>query len=127
MIYFHLQNDDIRFWTDHAHWDAEHARTRLAIARLDELAGYLPPNPHIEYDRGLLWFHHVGNGTQAREHFLESYRLATEQRIRGTQWFAARYLWKVVDSVDEAEHWRYSSARNYAGLAGLIPVYREWL
>lgn len=29
--------------------------------------------------------------------------------------------------VDEAEHWRYSSARNYAGLAGLIPVYREWL
>ena len=105
MIYFHLQNDDIRFWTDHAHWDAEHARTRLAIARLDELAGYLPPNPHIEYDRGLLWFHHVGNGRQAREHFLESYRLATEQGIRGTQWFAARYLWKVVDSVDEAEHW----------------------
>jgi tetratricopeptide (TPR) repeat protein len=105
MIYFHLQNDDIRFWTDHAHWDAEHARTRLAIARLDELAGYLPPNPHIEYDRGLLWFHHVGNGRQAREQFLESYRLATEQGIRGTQWFAARYLWKVVDSVDEAEHW----------------------
>ena len=29
--------------------------------------------------------------------------------------------------VDEAEHWRYSSARNYAGLAGLLPVYREWL
>jgi len=29
--------------------------------------------------------------------------------------------------VDEAEHWRYSSARNYAGLTGLIPVYREWL
>jgi len=29
--------------------------------------------------------------------------------------------------VDEAEHWRYSSARNYAGLEGLIPVYREWL
>lgn len=28
--------------------------------------------------------------------------------------------------VDKAEHWRYSSARNYAGLAGLIPVYREW-
>jgi REP element-mobilizing transposase RayT len=29
--------------------------------------------------------------------------------------------------VDEAEHWRYSSARNYAGMAGLIPVFREWL
>ena len=29
--------------------------------------------------------------------------------------------------VDEAEHWRYSSVRNYAGLAGLIPVYRERL
>jgi len=29
--------------------------------------------------------------------------------------------------VDEAEHWRYSSARNYAGLVGLMPVYREWL
>ena len=29
--------------------------------------------------------------------------------------------------VDEAGHWRYSSARNYAGLSGLIPVYREWL
>ena len=29
--------------------------------------------------------------------------------------------------VDEAEHWRYSSARNYAGLEGLIPIYREWL
>jgi len=28
--------------------------------------------------------------------------------------------------VDEAAHWRYSSARNYAGLPGLIPVYREW-
>jgi tetratricopeptide (TPR) repeat protein len=105
MIYFHLQNDDVRFWTDHAHWDAEHARTRLAIARLDELAGHFPPNPHIEYDRGLLWFHHAGCGKRAREHFLESYRLASEQRIRGTQWFAARYLWKVVDSVDEAEHW----------------------
>jgi len=29
--------------------------------------------------------------------------------------------------VDKAEHWRYSSARSYAGLAELIPVYREWL
>lgn len=29
--------------------------------------------------------------------------------------------------VDEAVHWRYSSARNYAGLAGLIPVYMAWL
>ena len=28
--------------------------------------------------------------------------------------------------VDEAEHWRYSSARNYAGLPGLISVFREW-
>ncbi len=105
MMYFHLQNDDIRFWTDHAHWDAEHARTQLAIARLDELAGHFPPNPHIEYDRGLLWFHHAGNGKRAREHFLKSYRLATEQRIRGTQWYAARYLWKIADSADEAEYW----------------------
>jgi tetratricopeptide (TPR) repeat protein len=105
MIYFRLQNDDVRFWTDHAHWDAEHARTRLAIARLEELAGHFPPNPHIEYDRGLLWFHHAGCGKRAREHFLASYRLAAEQGIRGTQWFAARYLWKVLDSADEAEHW----------------------
>jgi putative transposase len=29
--------------------------------------------------------------------------------------------------VDKAEHWRYSSARNYAGVAGLLPVYMEWL
>jgi putative transposase len=29
--------------------------------------------------------------------------------------------------VDETVHWRYSSARNYAGLDGLLPVYREWL
>jgi REP element-mobilizing transposase RayT len=28
--------------------------------------------------------------------------------------------------VDEAVHWRYSSARNYAGLPGLIPVYMDW-
>lgn len=28
--------------------------------------------------------------------------------------------------VDRAEHWRYSSARNYAGLNGLIPIDR-WL
>jgi len=24
--------------------------------------------------------------------------------------------------VDKPEHWRYSSARNYAGLEGLIPI-----
>jgi REP element-mobilizing transposase RayT len=28
--------------------------------------------------------------------------------------------------VDKAEDWRYSSARNYAGLPGLIPVFTEW-
>ncbi len=28
--------------------------------------------------------------------------------------------------VDEPEHWRYSSARNYAGDAGLIDVCMEW-
>jgi len=29
--------------------------------------------------------------------------------------------------VDESVHWRYSSARDYAGLAGLITVYKDWL
>ncbi len=28
--------------------------------------------------------------------------------------------------VDDPLHWRYSSARNYAGLGGLIDVYTEW-
>lgn len=28
--------------------------------------------------------------------------------------------------VDKPEHWRYSSARNYAGLEGLIDVVRAW-
>ncbi|HRT97658.1 MAG TPA: transposase [Planctomycetota bacterium] len=28
--------------------------------------------------------------------------------------------------VDEPTHWRYSSARNYAGLPGLIPVTTDW-
>ncbi len=28
--------------------------------------------------------------------------------------------------VDEPTHWRYSSARNYAGLAGLLPVVTDW-
>ncbi|MFZ4699669.1 MAG: REP-associated tyrosine transposase [Candidatus Methylumidiphilus sp.] len=28
--------------------------------------------------------------------------------------------------VDKPEHWRYSSARNYAGLEGLIEVTRVW-
>lgn len=28
--------------------------------------------------------------------------------------------------VDRPEHWRYSSARNYLGQAGLIDVIREW-
>jgi tetratricopeptide (TPR) repeat protein len=130
MIYFHVQNDDIKFWTDHAHWDAEHGRTKLAIARLDELAGYFSPNPHIEYDRGLLWYHHVGNAKRAREHFLESYRLATEQRVRSTQWFAALYLWKVAGSVDESEQW---IDRALAAAARLDPErlalkqYRQWL
>jgi len=29
--------------------------------------------------------------------------------------------------VDQPEHWRYSSARNYAGQDGLLDVCREWL
>ena len=28
--------------------------------------------------------------------------------------------------VDEPEHWRYSSARNYAGIEGLFDVCTEW-
>jgi hypothetical protein len=28
--------------------------------------------------------------------------------------------------VDLAEHWRYSSARNYAGQDGLLPVFMDW-
>lgn len=28
--------------------------------------------------------------------------------------------------VDLPEHWRYSSARNYAGMAGLIEVVKDW-
>lgn len=28
--------------------------------------------------------------------------------------------------VEEAIHWRYSSARNYQGHEGLIPVFTEW-
>jgi REP element-mobilizing transposase RayT len=29
--------------------------------------------------------------------------------------------------VDNPEYWRYSSARNYAGLEGLIEVYKDWI
>jgi len=28
--------------------------------------------------------------------------------------------------VDLPKYWRYSSARNYAGMEGLLPVYRDW-
>jgi REP element-mobilizing transposase RayT len=28
--------------------------------------------------------------------------------------------------VEEPEHWRYSSARNYAGLQGMLEVCKEW-
>ncbi|MSP28718.1 MAG: transposase [Methylococcales bacterium] len=28
--------------------------------------------------------------------------------------------------VDKPEHWRYSSARNYEGLEGLMPVFMDW-
>ncbi len=28
--------------------------------------------------------------------------------------------------VDDPVHWRYSSARNYAGLPGLLPVMMDW-
>lgn len=28
--------------------------------------------------------------------------------------------------IDQAEHWRYSSARNYIGQPGLIDIYRNW-
>jgi REP element-mobilizing transposase RayT len=28
--------------------------------------------------------------------------------------------------VDRAEHWRWSSARDYCGQEGLLPVFREW-
>ena len=28
--------------------------------------------------------------------------------------------------VDLAEHWRYSSARDYAGVQGLIEVHQQW-
>ncbi|BAP54786.1 hypothetical protein THII_0489 [Thioploca ingrica] len=28
--------------------------------------------------------------------------------------------------VDQPEHWRYSSARNYVGLPGLLPVFTGW-
>jgi len=28
--------------------------------------------------------------------------------------------------VDKAEHWRYSSARNYLGQQGLLEIYRQW-
>jgi len=29
--------------------------------------------------------------------------------------------------VDDPLHWRYSSARNYAGQKGLVPVTTQWL
>jgi REP element-mobilizing transposase RayT len=28
--------------------------------------------------------------------------------------------------VEESVHWRYTSARNYAGMQGLLPVSEEW-
>jgi hypothetical protein len=28
--------------------------------------------------------------------------------------------------VDQAEHWRYSSARNYQGMDGLLEVCKQW-
>ncbi len=28
--------------------------------------------------------------------------------------------------ADRSEHWRYSSARNYLGIEGLLEVCREW-
>jgi putative transposase len=28
--------------------------------------------------------------------------------------------------VDLAEHWRYSSARNYQGMSGLLAIDRRW-
>jgi len=103
--YFHHQNDDVRFWTDHAHWDAEHGRVRLAIQRLEELAAEFPNNAHIAYDQGLLWNHHTGNGRRAREYFLAAERMASEQKVKGTQWYAARYLAKLVDTPDESRRW----------------------
>ncbi len=28
--------------------------------------------------------------------------------------------------VDEPEHWRYSSARDYAGMPGVLDVFQDW-
>jgi len=103
--YTRHQGDEIRIWTDRAHWEAEHGRVKLAIARLQELADEFPQNPHVAYDQGLLWCHHVGNGHRAREFFLMAARMADEQNVKGTRWFAARYLAILSSSPDEARSW----------------------
>ena len=105
MEYFQHQADDVRFWTDRAHFEAEHGRAKLAEDRLAELATEFPNNPHVAYDQGLIAFHHTGQGKQAREFFLRASRLAKEQGVKGTQWFAARYLALLADNPDESRRW----------------------
>ena len=107
MKYFHHEDDDVSFWINRAHFEAEHGNAKLAIDRLQELASEFPQNPHIPYDQGLIryHYHHTGQGTCAREFFLSAETLASRARVRGTRWQAAHYLAKLATSREEARNW----------------------
>ena len=127
MKYFRHQNDDIRLWTNHAHWDAEHGRVMFAICRLEELASEFPLDAHIAYDQGLLWNHHAGNGRCSRDYFLRAEKLAAEQRIKGTRWYAAQYLAKLSDSASESRSWIEVVLSLAPRIHPSRQVFRSWL
>ena len=105
MKYFRHQRDDIQFWTDRAHSEAEHGYANFAAERLGHLAEEFPGNPHIAYDRGLIALHHLGRGEESRHFFVAAHRGAVEQDIAGTQRFAARYLARLASTPEESRQW----------------------
>jgi hypothetical protein len=70
-------------------------------------------------------------------HKTESEFLVWQEGSQPKQMWTDAMLWQMLEymhrnptergDVDDPTHWRYSSARNYAGQPGLIVVVTDWM
>jgi len=72
----------------------------------------------------------LAHKTQSEFQFWQEGSHPKQVRTDETMWQKLEYLHMNPVKrgyVDEAVHWRYSSARNYCGLPGLVDVVTDWM
>ncbi|MET0050199.1 MAG: transposase [Candidatus Thiodiazotropha sp.] len=134
----HLCNEQLRLYAyvileNHLHMVVQSQNLPKDIARFKsftarQLIAYLAENRVKRVLEQLAFYKKAHKGDRAFQFWQEGYHpeLIQDEDMMRQKIDYIHHNPVKRGYVDRPEHWRYSSARNYAGMAGLLDVDHDW-